>query len=80
MAEEGLKSSILKGQGGARYYKLRDESLELRANSLGMLRQSGDIDVYVPCGMERGLRWCRERYGDVELYKCACASVQGCGG
>ena len=28
LAEEGLKSSILKGQGVAPYYKLRDESLE----------------------------------------------------
>ena len=66
LAKEGLKSSILKGQGVAHYYKLKDESLELRANSLGMLRQSGDIDIYVVGGMERLLRWCRERYGDVE--------------
>ena len=67
LAEEGLRSSILKGQGVALYYKLKDESLELRANSLGMLRQSGDIDIYVVGGMERLLRWCRERYGDVEF-------------
>lgn len=67
LAEEGLKSSILKGQGVAFYYKLKDEGLELRANSLGMLRQSGDIDIYVVGGMERLLRWCRERYGDVEF-------------
>lgn len=66
LVKEGLKSCILKGQGVALYYKLKDESLELRANSLGMLRQSGDIDIYVVGGMERLLRWCRERYGDVE--------------
>lgn len=67
LAKEGIRMSILKGQGVARYYKLKDESLELRANSLGMLRQSGDIDVYVDGGMEKVLRWCRERYGDVEF-------------
>ena len=67
LAKEGMRMSILKGQGVARYYKLKDESLELRANSLGMLRQSGDIDVYVDGGMEKVLRWCRERYGDVEF-------------
>lgn len=66
LTEEGMKSCILKGQGVARYYKLKDESLELRANSLGMLRQSGDIDVWVDGGMEKALRWCREKYGDVE--------------
>lgn len=67
LAKEGIRMSILKGQGVARYYKLKDESLELRANSLGMLRQSGDIDVYVDGGMEKVLRWCRERYDDVEF-------------
>lgn len=44
---KGFDSVVLKGQGVARYYKLRDESLDLRANSLGMLRQSGDIDVWL---------------------------------
>lgn len=67
LAKEGMRMSILKGQGVARYYKLKDESLELRANSLGMLRQSGDIDIYVPCGMDKALRWCREKYGDVDF-------------
>ena len=60
LAKEGLKSSILKGQGVARLYDLNFDV------NLNLLRQSGDIDVYVPCGMERLLRWCRERYGDVE--------------
>lgn len=56
LEEDGIRSSILKGQSIARLYNL----------NLGMYRQSGDIDVYVPCGMERGLGWCREMYGDVE--------------
>ena len=44
---KGFNSVVLKGQGVARYYKLRDESLDFRENSLGMLRQSGDIDVWL---------------------------------
>lgn len=48
----GLNCAILKGQGVARYYKLRDESLELRANSFEKLRQSGDIDVWVKGGFD----------------------------
>lgn len=66
LAEEGLKSSILKGQGVARYYKLRDDGLELRANSLGMLRQSGDIDIYVDGGMDKAMAYARKKYGKVE--------------
>ena len=77
LAKEGLKSSILKGQGVARLYRIRNEEtkfggqresqLGVRNDSqLGMYRQSGDIDVWVVGGMERLLRWCRERYGDVE--------------
>ena len=44
---KGFDSVVLKGQGVARYYKLRDEGLELREKSLRMLRQSGDIDVWL---------------------------------
>ena len=57
LEEEGMKSSILKGQGVAVLYNL----------DLNLYRQSGDIDVWVDGGMERVLRWCRERYGDVEF-------------
>ena len=44
---EGFGCAVLKGQGVVRYYKLRDKSLELKSNSFGMLRQSGDIDVWL---------------------------------
>ena len=40
-AEAGIKTSILKGQGVARYY------------DVSSLRQPGDIDIYVDCGRER---------------------------
>ena len=66
LAKEGMRMSILKGQGVARYYKLKDESLELRANSLGMLRQSGDIDIYVDGGMDKAMAYARKKYGKVE--------------
>ena len=67
LAKEGLRSSILKGQGVARLYRMRSEELGMRSDfQLGFYRQCGDIDVWVDGGMESVLRWCRERYGDVE--------------
>ena len=57
-----MKSCILKGQGVARLY---DFNVNNNGN-LGAYRQSGDIDVWVDGGMEKALRWCREKYGDVE--------------
>ena len=47
ICREGFGCVVLKGQGVVRYYKLRDKSLELKSNSFGMLRQSGDIDVWL---------------------------------
>ena len=56
LAENGLSSSILKGQGVACYYP----------EHLRLLRQSGDIDIYVPCRMEKALEFAHRRYGKVE--------------
>lgn len=48
LAEEGMKSCILKGQGVAKLYKIRNEELGVRNGvNLGLYRQSGDIDVWV---------------------------------
>ena len=67
LTEEGMKSCILKGQGVAKLYKIRNEEFGVRNGvNLGLYRQSGDIDVWVDGGMEKALRWCREKYGDVE--------------
>lgn len=63
LTEEGMKSCILKGQGVARLY---DFNVNDNGN-LGAYRQSGDIDVWVDGGMEKALRWCREKYGDVDF-------------
>lgn len=59
---DGLRACVLKGQGIAHYYKLKDESLELRANSLGMLRQSGDIDVWVDGERDDTIRYMKAHY------------------
>ena len=66
LAEEGIKSCILKGQGVAELYEISNEELGIRNDSLGMLRQCGDIDVYVPCGMEKAMAFARKKYGKVE--------------
>lgn len=48
LTEEGMKSYILKGQGVAKLYKIRNEELGVRNGvNLGLYRQSGDIDVWV---------------------------------
>ena len=48
----GLDCAVLKGQGIAKLYRIRNEELGIRNNSLGMLRQSGDIDVWVKGGFD----------------------------
>ena len=56
LSADGLRSCILKGQGVGQLY----------AEHLRGLRQSGDIDIYVDCGMEKALAYAREKFGDVE--------------
>lgn len=53
---EGHNSSILKGQGIAALY----------GEFLSTLRQSGDIDVWLPGGMSKVLEYAWGKYGDVE--------------
>lgn len=48
----GLDCAVLKGQGVAELYEIRNEELGIRNDSLGMLRQSGDIDVWVKGGFD----------------------------
>lgn len=49
LSEHGLQGSILKGQGIVQFYD----------NELRQLRQSGDIDVYVDCGLEKSLTFAK---------------------
>lgn len=47
MADDGLRSCILKGQGVASLY----------GDHLSGLRQSGDIDIYVDCGRRKAMAY-----------------------
>lgn len=55
LQQAGFKTCILKGQGVAQLY----------GSELSMLRQSGDIDLWVDGGMKRTMTWARNNYGDV---------------
>ena len=55
LQQAGFKTCILKGQGIAQLY----------GPELSLLRQSGDIDLWVKGGMKRATIWARQSYGDV---------------
>lgn len=50
--KSGLECAVLKGQGVAELYEIRNEELGIRNDSPGMLRLSGDIDVWVKGGFD----------------------------
>lgn len=54
--KNGLRSSILKGQGIARLYNLNDNLNLDGERQFRLLRQPGDIDVYVDCGREKAIQ------------------------
>lgn len=73
---KGYRSCILKGQGIASLYKVRAERLELRdsdsesdknsklaslSSHLGLLRQSGDIDIWIEGGLDKALAWAKSQ-------------------
>ena len=47
LQQTGFKTCILKGQGVAQLY----------GSDLSMLRQSGDIDLWVDGGIKRAMAW-----------------------
>ena len=55
LQQAGFLSCVLKGQGIAQLY----------GSELSLLRQSGDIDLWVDGGMKRALNWARKNYGNV---------------
>lgn len=57
LKSDGFTTSILKGQGNATLYP----------SGISLLRQPGDIDVWVDCGFDKALQYCRKRYGEVEF-------------
>lgn len=60
LSDDGLRCSILKGQGVGALYNVNPNA------NLAMLRQSGDIDVFVAGGMEKVQGYCTEKFGEVE--------------
>ena len=54
LSDDGMRSAILKGQGVGQLY-----------GSLAGLRQSGDIDVWVPGGAQALMAYARAKYGEV---------------
>lgn len=56
LSTEGIHSTILKGQGIARLY----------GDPLRLLRQSGDIDIFVDCGREKAIQYAQEMQGEVD--------------
>lgn len=58
---KGYRSSILKGQGIATLYSLKSQP-----SSLNLLRQSGDIDIYVDCGREKAIEYARSMQDEVD--------------
>lgn len=77
LSASGFRSSILKGQGVADLYKLNENSNEnCRQDSslnpkpstlnLGSFRQSGDIDIYVDCDLEKAVAYAKKVQEDVK--------------
>lgn len=62
LAADGLRSCMLKGQGVGALYRVHENDNDNNQNSsdLSMLRQSGDIDVWVDTDEEGALRWVKK--------------------
>ena len=59
LEDYGLKGTVLKGQGIAKLYDIRCWKEEGRGSHMCELRQPGDIDVYVDCGLENALEFAK---------------------
>lgn len=75
LEEAGIRSSILKGQSVAKYYSQTKvtalepcspatDGTQENTEDLAALRQSGDIDVYVDCGLKRALQFAKKNSCD----------------
>lgn len=77
LTDEGFRTCLLKGQGIAELYKVRNEGFGMRSDSLAMLRQSGDIDMWMVTEPKVALDWARKtgkmksfdyHHADVQLF------------
>ena len=55
--DAGFRCCILKGQGVTKLYGISNKELGIGKDSLGMLRQSGDIDVWLDGGLDMIMKW-----------------------
>lgn len=60
LAGDGFSSCILKGQGVGALYRVHENDNNQNSSDLSMLRQSGDIDVWVDTDEEGALRWVKK--------------------
>lgn len=56
LLKDGFRTTILKGQGVGALY----------GENLSVLRQSGDIDLWIQGGMQKVYAYCKEKYGRFE--------------
>ena len=65
LLKEGFQTSILKGQGvGALYKSMASDAPT--ASDLSMLRQSGDIDLWIQGGMQKAYDYCKDKFGSFD--------------
>ena len=69
LAADGLRSCVLKGQGVGALYRVHENDNDNNQNSsdLSMLRQSGDIDVWVDTDEEGALRWVKKYQRELDF-------------
>ena len=60
LAADGVRSCVLKGQGVGALYRVHENDNNQNSSDLSMLRQSGDIDVWVDTDEEGALRWVKK--------------------
>ena len=60
LAADGVRSCVLKGQGVGTLYRVHENDNNQNSSDLSMLRQSGDIDVWVDTDEEGALRWVKK--------------------
>lgn len=69
LAADGVRSCVLKGQGVGALYRVHENENDNNQNSsdLTMLRQSGDIDVWVDTDEEGALRWVKKYQRELDF-------------
>lgn len=69
LAADGVRSCVLKGQGVGALYRVHENENDNNQNSsdLSMLRQSGDIDVWVDTDEEGALRWVKNYQRELDF-------------